>query len=509
MPEKNRYIDSRNSLSKYINFEPEELSSTAIQADIISAPKYDFIGFCKAASKEQLEAIFSGTGLIMLLNMTDAKDRISGGVINGATDTDLLSDESLCRFFYENSCDIFLLTKTSAKDYFEFLQREHPEAIISTFKELTEDVQISLLQSVTFVPSQLSAFLKHCKPQAAQYLMDHEPTLNIDDEKYPAIMDIASQDISLSPALLSNTLSQKIATIYDVNAYRLLVNQLSISNDTEQIETARKKFYEDRLSRVYRGGLLPEFREFSRLIREGSEIECLREILGDFHDCEAMLDFLRESDDLETAIRQLNDYQITNMIIDYFFEEIPTNVILDMRNMMHFQNVTTTLLPEEQNMYLVFANFDALSTKQKIQVFNRLKGKDIRSNFYDNYSKTKEKMVDVLNTSLLNEANMYEYIDLDETENSGVNVYKLTGQPFNVLVKSLRAPKTMPLDPDQLRYKGDGASFSIDSSELLSTFKDPQEYYNVVYSHIPPRQLVHLFPVDSFTHYKRNADRNS
>ena len=508
MPKKNMYIDSSNSLSKYIYLEPQELSSLNIQMDIISAPKYDFVDFCKAASKEQLEAIFSGAGLIMLLNMPDAKDRISGGVINGATDTNLLSDESLCKFFYENSCDTFLLTNTSAKDYFEFLQKEHPEAIVSAFKELPENVQTSLLQSVTFVPSQLNVFFKHCKPQAAQYLMSCDPTLNIDDEKYQAIMDIASQDISLSPTLLSKKLSQNIATIYDVNAYRLLMNKLSLSNDTDRIETARKRFYEDRLSRVYRGGLLPEFREFSRLIREGYEVECLKDILGDFHDCEAMLDFLRESDDIETAIRQLNDYQITNMIVDYFFEEIPTNVILDMKNMMHFQNVTTTLLPEEQNMYSVFANFDSLSTKQKIQVFNRLKGSDIRSHYYDNYSETKEKMVDILNNSLLNEANLYEYIDLDETEKSGVNVYRLSGQPFNVLVKSLRAKKNMPLDSEELNYKGDGASFSIDGSGLLSTYKDPQEYYNVVYSHIPPRQLIHLFPVDSFTKYRRNNDRN-
>lgn len=57
--------------------------------------------------------------------------------------------------------------------------------------------------------------------------------------------------------------------------------------------------------------------------------------------------------------------------------------------------------------------------------------------------------------------------------------------------------------PSDIHSYKDAGSFSIDASNKLNTFKDPRSNYNLIFNGFNVDQVVHMFPVDSFSGYER------
>ena len=114
-------------------------------------------------------------------------------------------------------------------------------------------------------------------------------------------------------------------------------------------------------------------------------------------------------------------------------------------------------------------------------------------------------MVNEFNENILNKTNIQPFKDIALSQENDVPIYVLNGQPFKALIRGWGKRKDYPLTKSDIEHRYDGASFSIDSSDLLNPFQDPHDTYTIAYSSIPKKQLIHAFPTDSDTDYKRNG----
>ena len=128
--------------------------------------------------------------------------------------------------------------------------------------------------------------------------------------------------------------------------------------------------------------------------------------------------------------------------------------------------------------------------------------------FYNDVRNSRNKMYSLIREEILNEDKISKYLDKEETDKYGVNIYRLEGEPFFALVKSLSIDKAFELSSGDIHSYKDSGSFSIDASNKLDTFHDPKDNYNLIFNNFNIDQVVHMFPVDSFSGYTRGRKSN-
>ena len=488
----------------YLVCDISELKTDKARKDLIlNDNKYEFIWFAQDASSDRLEALLNDENIDILMASPNAKDKMSG-IINGFVDNRVLKNRKLCEFVHSFFDGFSGLLKNTCNDYLDFLMEEHPQDIFPVFESLSPELQLDVLKTRKFDYDTINGLFRRCKKESLDYLLNNESRINLEELNYNGIIAIAEKDVYIPTRLLTPTILEHISTIHDVNQYRFLIEALSNSNDVKQIEEARKRYYEHELSSINEEGLLPEYAKLKQMLNDGAPLDCINECLGDFAPNVEDMNALFSSKDRDETIKRLNDYKISNIVIDYFFEAVPSNILADIEEMVKFQEYKQTLDPVELNMYGILANIDKLSTQDKLLIFQKMKGNSLVEKFYDDYTKTKEMMVDSLNESILNENNISEFKDEWLSKELEVPIYTLRGKPFKALIRGWGQDKQYPLEESEIEFRRDGSSFSIDSSELLNPFQDPRRVYTIAYSHIPKHQLIHAFPTDSYSNYRRN-----
>ena len=235
----------------------------------------------------------------------------------------------------------------------------------------------------------------------------------------------------------------------------------------------------------------------------GSEEFSIRnKIVGFYHN--------KDKEGLKNFFRQESRLQITNMVIDYHFAEIPYNFFLDLRELVHFQEGEgRTLSQEEIDVYSKLLRLDDLSYEEAMKLHAHLKEYDMIEKYYDHFRSAKDKQASLIEEAMLTESSVQKYKNETLSARAGVPIYVLDGDEFYAFVKSSHSSKDMPLDSNYRTYSGDGGSYSLDGSNKLKTFKDPRDVYNFIYKSIPKSQIIHTYPVDSYSLYKRNLDTST
>lgn len=129
--------------------------------------------------------------------------------------------------------------------------------------------------------------------------------------------------------------------------------------------------------------------------------------------------------------------------------------------------------------------------------------------YYDHFRSAKDKQASLIEEAMLTESSIQKYKDESLSTRAGVPIYVLDGDEFYAFIKSSQSSKDMPLDSNYRTYSGDGGSYSLDGSNKLKTFKDPRQVYNFIYKSIPKNQIIHTYPVDSYSLYKRDLDTST
>lgn len=194
-------------------------------------------------------------------------------------------------------------------------------------------------------------------------------------------------------------------------------------------------------------------------------------------------------------IKDLSNKSISNYIIDYHFEENFYNIMLDMRELLHFYYDGNVVIDEEHvRLYERIANIDYLSKEEKIALHMEMKNYNMKEIFYDDMAMARYVVNEAIKEYSLTKESLLKYKDEELTKQYGVDVYKLNGESFFGLVKSNdHRNDEFPV----------GHSFSLIGDGGLAVFSDLKYSNTFLYDVdlLNPDQIVHVYPYDSFTLY--------
>lgn len=427
-------------------------------------------------------------------------------------DLHTFENDSFCQMVLDNNALQYAssLNFESVLPFSNYVHEHKKENWIELYRSLDDSVQGEIYKASPLELEEKINALRVSKTKTAEKILSEEnidlSTLSLDDFRA-----FANRKILIPQAKITSKVTHKLASIGNVNTYRFLIENLKQSNDMDNVEATRKKYYETKLAEIGEDGWLPEFKSIQDILSSGQkarfdskEVETLKNLLGD----ENLLYTMLSSKNPQENLRKVNDYFISNMIIDYFLEDVPTNALKNVNTMLNYQAETKYLSPEDQSNYEMFANIDKYDVKHKLMLFEVMKGQNIDwvSKFYDDFSKGRTTMVTELNDSILNEETSQKFCNQPALEQFGVPIYVLNGEDFNCFVRNIGIPKDRPLQKSDLEFRSDGASFSVDSSKSLQVFGNNSRTYTLAYSRIPPKQLIHTFFSDSYSNYRRSYE---
>lgn len=481
---------------------PSIFKKIDIKNDIINNDsRHEITWFCQDnnVTSEMIYNLLDDEGINILNNTRDKLSRVNGIISCGKDISNLFDNEVFLSLLIELDNYYFYFKEDEALKFIKYCINNKNEIVVRAFNKLNENAQIYVISNCD-----MSEFyydlLVGSKLGCSKIIVDKISSL--ENYKYDDLFDIFEKDMVIPNRLLSMSFINKISTIYNVKAYRSLVNELGKNNDISNIEILRRKYYDyflDNCSDIY-NNILSE-------VKSGSDISIL---LNKYFNCFGGYDsFLNNGFfDIDEKLKKSLNYITSEIVIDYLFQDNAYNVFLDINELLKFSTSVDFLSEDDKKIYSDIVSLDDISVFDKKKILDNLKNKNMAHKFYDDFRLARSKMVELFNSSILNSDNIYRYENKELSNKYGVPVYEMNGNEFFVLVKAIEKRKDSILNPNDLYAYCDGSSFSIDGGNKLSTFLDTNMYYNLAYNRIPDNQLVHVFEVDSFSNYYRNKNNN-
>ena len=388
------------------------------------------------------------------------------------------------------------------------------------FHLLPSDIKLNILRSNNYSLKTISDFGVIFSNTVLDYLFLESIRFNtISIYDYNEIKYLIESYNIPSSYLTEKKFLKKITNIYNIKDYRLLIKTFSKKYSPLIIEVKRKEYYDKEINSYdLNTKMLKRFNDFYQEYLKMPLItkENILLLIDKYFIClntydpikNILLNYCLNKDKtkLKGFLELESNIKITDMIIDYHFEEIVYNIFIDIKRLVKFQETEgRTLSDEDIEFYQMLLNLDELSYLDKVKVHDKLKKINVMEKYYDDYKKAKDKNIDLIKSSMLNLDKLKKFYRFDISNKLQVPVYVLESLPFCCLVKSLEIPKSEILKPSNLISRVDGASYSLDGSSKLKTFYDPRVNYNIIYADFPKEQLLHIYPVDSYSHYKRGS----
>ena len=409
------------------------------------------------------------------------------------------------------------LIKTAEKQNFNLIE------LISKFSQQT---QTEVLKTQELSNEDYWKMISYTYEETASMLLEEKSVgKSLTNIRLPIIETIASKDIKLPYQIIEEPeFIKRISEITDVKTYRFLVNDLEKSNDVEKLEKAREKYYENQINSFNKkSGMLKVYEDLYEKLASMEEInpfslmQTAREIFKDASDGE-IFNLLNQINkvNLESGLngikeilKEKSNVMLGNMIIDYHFKDYYLNVLKDVKQLCNFDALGGNALSKDKiEIYKKIIEINNLSYEEKLELNTKLGKKNYVEEFYNDVRNSRNKMYSLIREEILNEDKISKYLDKEETDKFGVNIYRLEGEPFFALVKSFSIDKAFELSSGDIHSYKDSGSFSIDASNKLNTFHNPKDNYNLIFNNFNIDQVVHMFPVDSFSGYTRGRKNN-
>lgn len=296
------------NIEYFLSKSPEELKDIALKNEIINnSNKYIFIWFCQRASKEQVEMLMDDEGVILLSKANDLRDKLNG-ILTSETKFNMCANETFCRMVLDNDMIPYTgpLNKDAALSFYKYVCEHNADEIMDVFYNYYGSNQIEILQNTTFEPEIKLSILKSCRKEAAEFLLNRD-TLDLSELSVNDIERLLEKKIVIPEKNRTPQFLDKIASIHDVNRYRLLMNKLEENIDISDIEAARRKRYERELATINEEGLLEKFQVLKDKIKSGEvsafNIESIKSIEG-FNGSEDLIHRALFSKDLDETIKK-------------------------------------------------------------------------------------------------------------------------------------------------------------------------------------------------------------
>ena len=201
---------------------------------------------------------------------------------------------------------------------------------------------------------------------------------------------------------------------------------------------------------------------------------------------------------IELLFKIISRIEVSNLIIDYHFENQPFDVLVDIEEILRYQeNGMKTIDGKSMSLYLQILDLDKICIDEAIELHKKMKLINIKSQFYDDYRKTLDNQHQDIKESILNENTIKKYKNQCLTQTYGLPIYYLNGDTFYALVKSLGSHK-FSIENGYFKNSAELPSFSLTSHDNLSIFSDCEfeDDINIVFSSFNPDQIVFTYPCD-------------
>ncbi len=511
------------------------LADPIIKAQLIDSQNvYEFIYYIQQMPTECILPLLDEEGIAILSRSDHLTRRLTSILTMERSDLEPLYQslpfqELLTSHFSIIQDTLEYLPLPSAVAYFQYLAEQNSTKLMQAYLAYRDPVQLEISKTVPFSFEQVEQILYRGKKNTITYLLQNDVRItSLDKASYDNLLRMIKKGVQIPPHLLTEkAFVNKLATMNSVTYYRFLVNELKENHDTTDLEKERRKAYDKEFSSFDQEyGMLKSYADTYRLLLkrkdEGTpflntieEIETNLCFFGDeqheFFFREKLSELWDEKDQekLKEFFKRESDLRMSDMMIDYHFSEMPHNFFLDLKELIEFQKKEgRTLSSEDLTLYMTLLHLDDCPPHEKIQLHESLKKKNMQEKYYDDFRSAKDRVGSLIEEVMLTKERITPYQDEELSKTIGVPIYSLSGEPFYAVVKALGLSKAEVLQPTFFTDIIDGASYSLDASFKLKTFGDPKEVYHVVYGTFPKQQLVHTFPLDSFSYYQREY-RNS
>lgn len=422
-------------------------------------------------------------------------------------------------------CTFGVLSRISAEaagNIIEYAIKAENGYLITLLQSLG-DIQVEAIKGIEIPYDKLFYVIGIGTKETVQYLLSYDSRINsLLNFSFIKLYNLAYNGVTFPKHLFyEDRFVRWVVSIKNVKLYRLFVNLLSRNNDTSYIEQIRKEYYENEINRYdEKIDMLARYSECYRLvtskdfkIKDDEELNDILMSLFDYEDnTKYTINLLREISycilkkkfkQLRKLLRDESHFQLTNMIIDYYFEDITYNVFLDIRELINFNAECSVITKEDALRYRKIFNLDNLPYPEARELFEEMKNYHY-SQFYDVIRNAKDKAIDLIEQVMLNEETIQKYRDKELSEQHGVDVYVLDGDDYYALIRSFCIYKDTIIEHLNSN-RVDGNSFTLDYSMKRDTYCSPKTCYNMIYSCFPKDQIVHIFSVDSYSKYRRGS----
>lgn len=206
--------------------------------------------------------------------------------------------------------------------------------------------------------------------------------------------------------------------------------------------------------------------------------------------------FFENSDELLDKLKSITNLKLSEVIVDALFCDSIYNVWLNIREMLRYNEKMIPsdriIADERVSFYELIFNFDNVSSDDKIELFNKLKDKNVNSMFYDDLRKLKDYAYDRIRDDMFVISNNGDKISDELSKKYGTDVYDLRDSKYTMMVRTLGCRY-------QVGTNNSRDCYSIVSDENNEVYQYGN-YDNIYgYSSFDNDRVIHMLEMDSFS----------
>ena len=330
-----------------------------------------------------------------------------------------LHQMDISKLGYDNVLNIINLVKEINGDDYYFLRCINEKYQYELLKESLDD-------------NTIIGILNYCDRDVVQFFIDNDDRFNRLYDK----LDI--YDFRFSQEFLHNHINFIFDKLKDKSlvSFRYNIDNFSkINGSLELLEMFDK--YEDDIINSFDidSGM---FLEYKRRLDNEENIFGSKYYI-DIEYSFRKLDF-SNNDSVISFLKEMSILKLSEVVIDYLFKDNIYNVRLNIGEMIRynsFLNDNDKVLDNDKiDFYNTILNLEQLGGKSIIDLYNKLKDKDVSYMYYDDIKNLKYKSYDNVKSVIFN-PNDKNDIDSNLTSEYGVDIYDYRDKEYTMLVRCL------------------------------------------------------------------------
>ena len=366
---------------------------------------------------------------------------------------------------------------------------------------LDSDNQKKLLDEA-FNDDTLIKIISYFRKDVVSYFFEYDRRSIYLYKKIPGIRGLIRSGVKFNREILIRDDFFDLLKETDFAEFRNNINSIERHNDPMIIEKKLNKYYDELIEQYdYNIGM---FKEYINILNNPS-------ILNNFNDT-FIFDTNVRMLFINYRLRDENGYTFTNrdkliqelkeetskklseIIVDALFADNIYNVWLNIKEMLRYNNNLDiehrVIDSERSSFYEMILNFDNISSEDKINLFNKLRDKNISTIFYDDLRRIKDYAYDKIKEDMIDLSKYNDKINKEYSDKYGFNVYDLRDCEYTMLVRTLGS-----------RYKEETINtrdcYSIISNENSNVYGDGSIVYG--YYSFDNDNIIHMLEQDSFS----------